>query len=560
MIYPNHSIKPVVAIISPNEHHRQQLQQLLAAEYQVLAVASLPRPVSLQADLFILDGPLAETAAACAQLRQQPDKNFCTLRLVPAENLKTTLDSEADDYFYHPITPLLQQRVRLLVKAAHGKQTEANERQQRLLAEALRDIAAALNSTLDLEAVLDRILEQVSRVVAHDGANIALMAGETAKVVRCRGFQDAGQILGLEFQVHQTPNHRHMLETHQPIVIPDAQTAAGWITYPGMAWIRADVSAPILFCDEVVGFIHLDSARPQAFTAEDAQNLQAFADQAGIALQNARLYQQLEQLYEEKKDYSNTLEQRVAERTAALLAALHREREISELRSQFISRASHEFRTPLASIMTATDLLHRYQHRLTEAQCQERLEQIQHEVTHLTRLLQDLLTVNNDTALAAFQPSVFDLGVMCQQIIHDLQQTHSAHHTFSFSGAGSDTCVFLDQNRMQEILMNLLSNAIKYSPSGGKIELEIKCSPAQTSLWVRDEGIGIPEADLKHLFEVFHRASNVGSLPGVGLGLALVKQAVEIHGGSIRVESQVGVGSTFEVTIPKHDRRKKEHG
>ncbi|PJF24304.1 MAG: hybrid sensor histidine kinase/response regulator, partial [Phototrophicales bacterium] len=138
----------------------------------------------------------------------------------------------------------------------------------------------------------------------------------------------------------------------------------------------------------------------------------------------------------------------------------------------------------------------------------------------------------------------------CEQIIRDLMPLTNEHHHIKLVISDSCDTLTLDERLMQRALTNLLTNAIKYSPGGGSILLEANCDTTGLTLSVSDNGIGIPEDELAHIFETFYRASNTESYPGTGIGLTIVKQAVEMHGGTIEVRSQRGVGTTFTLRIP----------
>jgi GAF domain-containing protein/HAMP domain-containing protein len=170
---------------------------------------------------------------------------------------------------------------------------ETAEREQRAMAEALRDTAAALNSTLDFDQVLDRILDNAGRVVPHDTSNIMLIEGEIARVARCRGYAERNAeawLLRERFELSRYANIRRVARTDGlPDLIPDITRYAGWIVNPETAWIRSHLGAPIRSKNRVIGILNLDSAMPGYFSAAHAVRLQAFADQAAIALENARL-------------------------------------------------------------------------------------------------------------------------------------------------------------------------------------------------------------------------------------------------------------------------------
>jgi diguanylate cyclase (GGDEF)-like protein/PAS domain S-box-containing protein len=181
------------------------------------------------------------------------------------------------------------------------KQAERAELEQRVLAEALRDTAAALNSTLHLDEVLDRILSNVGRVVLHDAANIMLMDEQgTWRIVRARGYAEHSltneQLLSLRFSATDIPIRRRMMIAGRPTVVPDTLADAKWVRIPGAEWVRSYAGAPIFIKGQVVGCLNLDSATPGFFTPADAERLQAFADQAAIAIENARLFEEVQRL------------------------------------------------------------------------------------------------------------------------------------------------------------------------------------------------------------------------------------------------------------------------
>lgn len=231
-------------------------------------------------------------------------------KLVAIEGIvrDVTDQKEAED----AIRTLYQQAQR---EIAERKRAEEAEREQRALAEALVDLAATLSRTLNLDEVLRRILDNVGHVVPHDGANFMLLEDSVARVIRCQGHyleqRIEADILALRFPVGSFRNLDQMAQTGQPYLIPDTYADPYWVRTLGTQWIRSYVASPIQLEGEVIGFLNLDSRTPNFFTAVDAERLRAFASHAAIALQNARLYQDLE-------NYSESLEQAVAARTAAL--------------------------------------------------------------------------------------------------------------------------------------------------------------------------------------------------------------------------------------------------
>jgi len=213
---------------------------------------------------------------------------------------------------------------------AERKQAEAAEREQRALAEALRDTAAALTSTLSLDQVLERILAEAGCVVSHDAGNIMLIEQDVACIARSQGYAGRGLaewILTMRCPLAQTANLRYMFETGQPMAIPDVQSYPGWVDIPETRWVHSYVGAPIRIKGQVVGFLNLDSATPGFFDQAHAERLQAFADQAGIAIENARLFeaerqrrQELEAIYQASLSLTASLE--LPEVLEAILSAV----------------------------------------------------------------------------------------------------------------------------------------------------------------------------------------------------------------------------------------------
>ncbi len=219
---------------------------------------------------------------------------------------------------------------------------------------------------------------------------------------------------------------------------------------------------------------------------------------------------------------------------------------------ELVSLAAHEFRTPLTAIKNLTQLLEFYSEKLTEAKKRRHVQQIQTSVDEMLKLLDDILTLSKvEKGSLAFEPSPVYLEGFCINLIDNLQFIAGDRYqiVLDYSGdAHQPVCV--DSYLLRHILSNLLTNAIKYSPAGGTINVQVDCQTEQLVFKITDPGIGIPSADLEHLFESFHRSSNVGDIPGTGLGLSIVKQCVELHHGAIAVETHLNQGSTFTVTLP----------
>ena len=234
-----------------------------------------------------------------------------------------------------------------------------------------------------------------------------------------------------------------------------------------------------------------------------------------------------------------------------LLKALEKERELNDLKTRFVSMASHEFRTPLTTIVSSTEILQRYNDRMAPDQKQKHFGKVQSASHHMTQLLDDVLLVGRSEAgHLQFDPAPLDLTQFVLEAIEQAQVTAPETLNFDTQFDGACGSLMLDEKLLRHMLTNLLSNAVKYSPEGGTIHFAMQCSEAQVMFRVQDEGIGIPEKDQARLFEPFHRADNVDTIQGTGLGLAITKHAVDRHGGMISFESTVGKGTVFTVVIP----------
>jgi len=223
-------------------------------------------------------------------------RSWATLPLLVGGEVFGALNLGGSDtgLFREDQLPVLRQIADAVALALENSLFFQAEREQRELAEALEEAAAALTATLDFDQVLDRILEQVSRVVLNDAANVMLVEGDQTRIVRWRGYERFGAeefVSTVVFRIPEVPNLRQMLESGEPMVIPDTVTYPGWVDIPVQEWLRSYAAAPIVVRGEVIGFLNVDSATPDFFTQADAEALRAFADHAAAAIENARLYE-----------------------------------------------------------------------------------------------------------------------------------------------------------------------------------------------------------------------------------------------------------------------------
>jgi PAS domain S-box-containing protein len=234
-----------------------------------------------------------------------------------------------------------------------------------------------------------------------------------------------------------------------------------------------------------------------------------------------------------------------------LLRALAREKELSQLKTNFVSTVSHEFRTPLGIIMSSAQILGDYLDRLEPEERREHLLSITKNTRQMASLMEEVLVLSRvDSGKMVCEPAPLDLAGLCRRLTDEvLAATHrQCPIQLRVAAAGAQACA--DERLLRHILTNLLSNAVKYSPAGSPVDFEIRREDREAVCVIRDRGIGIPEPDREWLFDAFHRGRNVGDRPGTGLGLTIVKRCVELHGGQITLQNAPGGGTEFLVRLP----------
>ena len=227
---------------------------------------------------------------------------------------------------------------------------------------------------------------------------------------------------------------------------------------------------------------------------------------------------------------------------------LAKEKELSELKSRFVTMTSHEFRTPLTTILSSAELMEDFGSHWSEEKKLLHLRRIVTTVKHMNQLLDDVLLIGKAGKLEC-NLTALDIVQFCHDLVEEMQMITDSH-TIKFNYQTEVSNVALDEKLLRHILINLLSNAIKYSPTRSTVSFELSIDLEKIVFRIQDRGIGIPKSDREQLFQSFYRASNVGTISGTGLGLAIVKRAIDLHCGEIAFESEVGVGTTFVVSLP----------
>jgi PAS domain S-box-containing protein len=234
-----------------------------------------------------------------------------------------------------------------------------------------------------------------------------------------------------------------------------------------------------------------------------------------------------------------------------MLKALGREKELSQLKGNFVSMVSHEFRTPLAVIQSSAELLREFFQKMQPAERDEQLESIIGNTRRMAGMMEEILVLSRlDAGQLDFRPLVLDLDTFCRRVVDEVLSATSRRCSIELSLASALPQAHADERLLGHILTNLLSNAVKYSEPGGCVRFAVEREGTEALCVIRDEGIGISEDDQQMLFTAFHRGANVRSRAGTGLGLLLVKRCVELHHGKVRIESKVGHGTTVTVRLP----------
>lgn len=311
--------------------------------------------------------------------------------------------------------------------------------------------------------------------------------------------------------------------------------------------VCAVVAAPMLKQNKLVGAIVLTRRKARPFTEGQINLLTTFANQAAIALDNTHLFQELKDRTQELARYNEEIKM-----------ANEKLKELDRLKSSFVSNVSHELRTPLTAIEGLADnLLDGVTGPLTAKQASYMLG-IRESTERLERLINDLLDLSViEAGKAALKPTSFSMMRLLREVRDTLKpMAEEKQITVEIGSTNGYSMAWADRDKVTQVLTNLIGNAVKFTPTLGKVSMEVNSTKdAWLQVTITDTGPGIPPGEATKIFDEFYQMSQPGrdKSKGVGLGLAISKKLVEMHGGKIRVESVVGRGSSFSFTIPAHD-------
>jgi len=415
------------------------------------------------------------------------------------------------------------------------KQAEEALRQRNRELTELNAIIAIITATLELDQVLQGIVESVARLFPQArGATIQLLDETTGNLLTRAAsdglsagpgqltFRPGEGIVGLAIAERRTIN------------VADVTADPHFIPGPAEPSFRSLLVAPLLFGEHVLGTLSLEGNLPMAFGDEDERLVQLLAKYAAIAVENARLFAAEQQ------------------RTAELGRALEQQQELDRLKSEFIQNVSHELRTPLSIARGYAGLLDNGELGELQPDQRESVDIIARRLRMLSKIVDDLIAILEAEA-QELSPEPVDLVNLVHTLLGDFQvAAEQAGLSLAAEVASDVPQVSGDRDHLHRVLDNLLHNALKFTPAGGSVTVRLWRDGMNVVLEVTDTGIGIPYDQLGRIFERFYQVngSTTRRYDGTGLGLALVKEIVEAHGGKVGVESKVGQGSTFKVYLP----------
>jgi GAF domain-containing protein len=413
---------------------------------------------------------------------------------------------------------------------------------------ALGEVSRAVSSTLEVETVLTTVVARAHQLAGADACTIYEYDEDTeqfhlrathnldpefAEAIRAMPLRKGEGVMG------------RATELHQPVQVPD-------ISEPGAyqsslrdvligAGYRAALSVPLLREDHIIGSLSLTRKTPGEFSPEVVELLKTFATQSALAIQNARLFLEIE------------------EKSRQLEAA-------SRHKSEFLANMSHELRTPLNAILGFSEVLTERMFGDLNPKQEEYLRDIHTSGQHLLSLINDILDLSKvEAGRLELELASFNLPMAVENAM-TLVRERATRHGITLDQAIDDRVgdIVADERKVKQILLNLLSNAVKFTPAGGRIGVTATATAEAITISVSDTGIGIAPEDQATIFEEFRQVGrdDARKQEGTGLGLTLAKKFVELHGGQIGVRSQVGQGSTFTFTLPvrPEDRSSSDQG
>lgn len=435
--------------------------------------------------------------------------------------------SDTDEYL---MTTIARQLAVALENARRFQETE----KQLVEVSALYQLAQQINASLNIQQVLDSIVWSLKQTLGCRGCSIALLDPDTNMLeIRTAAGVASKWARDFKLSLGEGIAGRVALEG-APIYVPNAAEQKDFIFFDPC--VRSLLAVPLTLQQRIIGTLTVDSDQVFAFSQSDERLLTIAATQAAIAIENARLYA--------------SLEQRAQNLTEAYTALKKADR----LKDEIVQNVSHELRTPLTFVKGYVELLLDESAGPLNATQKEYLEIVVEKADAVTQLVSDIMAIQKAEQVPVKRESI-SLAEVARQAIRGCAATAAqAGVTLIENTPDHLPPVVGDRNRLLQVFDNLLGNAIKFSPDGGQIVVTLKDTETEVQVSISDQGIGIPKDQHEQIFERFYQVDGSARrhYGGAGLGLAIVKRLVEAHEGEVWVESELGRGSIFHVTIPKY--------
>lgn len=424
------------------------------------------------------------------------------------------------------------------------------ERSRRLLTEKLYDIGRAVSGTLDLPQVLDLILDSLALIVNYDRASVLLESGDELKFVAARGYPPDSNPLNIRVRIKENDVFHTIYRTKKPLSVPEILDRPDWHHVEELPHARSWAGLPLINAeDDVIGMLSLTRELPHPYTEDEIALGAAFAGQAAIALQNARLYMKLSKAYTDLE-------------------------KLDQAKSDFITLVSHELRTPLTLLLGYSEMLSENHPLFDDAVSHNMVDGIVRGGKRLNEIVErmiDVAEIDSDTLDLLY--SHVNIPYLVREIVQDFDEALEVRAIYlSTRGLEGLPPIFADRSLLKKVFYHLLMNGIKYTPDGGRVMMSGHRVPAETcghmgraiEIVVEDNGVGVAVEAQEAVFDKFYRVGDVtlhssGDVKfmggGPGLGLAIVKGIVEAHHGRVWVESpgydaEKCPGSAFHILLP----------
>ena len=499
---------------------------------------------------------------------QAGTRSKLVLPLAMGEELLGVLEIESDrsSAFSQEDIPVLQALADQLAITIQNAALFQKETARRRLVETLHRVSQALTYTLDLKEVLDLILGQLAELVPYDRAALLIKRDNELQMMAARGFPPHAEPLEIRVAISEDDVFEKIYRTRQPLLIGDVQGRPDWQNISPLPPARAWLGIPLIRFDQVIGMLSVTRETPQPYNEEDVTLAMAFSGQAAIALENARLYDDITR-------FSQAMGEKVTERTMELQLAYDQLERIDKTKSDFITITAHELRTPLTVLRGYSQMLLRESAIQQNETHYDLLSGIQSGATRLSEIVDNLLDMTKiDSRSLELYPEPLSVQALLEDVCQELTENLTERDMMlQIEPVSHLPALEADPDALSKVFYHLIVNAIKYTPDGGKITIRGSLQEEDTGLAgpgvqlsFSDTGIGINAASHQLIFTKFYQTGELALHSsgktkfkggGPGLGLAIAKGIVEAHQGKIWVESpghneETCPGSDFHILLP----------